>query len=106
MEAEYIARIRIQASLAEKFLLALVIIHAVGMFLLPDTRILWTGGLILALLASVMAFLSQHFFVIACSHEMGGRQQCAEWPIAAGTCCILIGLVLAIASIACIPSAA
>ncbi|EPR14193.1 hypothetical protein M527_29205 [Sphingobium indicum IP26] len=99
-EAEYIERVRIQASLAENFLLALLLINGVGLFIEPATRAEWGVGLFLAMLAFNCAFLSQHHFTIACQHEIEGRIDAERCRTISGNRWFATGMVLSFAAVA------
>lgn len=88
---EFIERIRAQTVLAEKLLSALLLVNGgamIGLFtfignlqkkgagIVLDTSLLWLGfwgfivGMIAALMAFAMSFLSQHHYTLACQYEI------------------------------------
>ncbi|UZW54973.1 hypothetical protein NUH86_16080 [Sphingobium sp. JS3065] len=95
--AEMLVRMQIQASLAEKLLLALLALNAGGIVLFGDHA--FGVGLIAALLAFAAAFMSQHFFVLACQHEMSSDYVRERRAVIVGNVFYLPGVLLALGSI-------
>lgn len=97
-KAEFIERIRFQFRLADRLLLALLILN-VGAGALRGDHWTFAAGLVAALLAYVGGFLSQHHYALACVHEYArsGRER-AE--IIRGNCWYFCGLACAVLAIA------
>lgn len=95
--AEMIERIRIQASLAEKMMIALLVLNAGGAAMYE--RLSFQVGCITGLLAFAAAFMSQHFFVLACQHGLAGEHGRERQCVIAGNICYAPGVFLALAGI-------
>jgi hypothetical protein len=95
--AEMVERMRIQASLAEKMMIALLVLNAGGAVM--HERLSFQVGCVAGLLAFAAAFMSQHFFVLACQHEMTGEHGRERQCVIAGNACYVPGVLLALAGI-------
>ncbi|EQA96857.1 hypothetical protein [Sphingobium baderi] len=120
-ETEYIERIRVQTTLAERLLAALMLVNGgaiIGLFtflgnaatkdaaLRLDTAALWWGfaafiiGVLAALTAFACAFLSQHHYTLACHYQIEGRAEQERTEIIAGGKIYAAGIIAAIGSVA------